>query len=129
MSGKRIESVLILVAHGSRDPLWRGSLERLAERVGAQLPSEEVRVAFMQFEGPTLQEVVSEAAGAGRTDLRLLPLFMASAGHVDKDIKPLVEELARTYPGVKLDLMTPVGEDDRFPLLLVDLSTNPSTPG
>lgn len=86
-------------------------------------------MAFMQFEGPTLQEVVSEAAEAGQTNLRLLPLFMASAGHVDKDIKPLVEELARTFPGVKLDLMTPVGEDDLFPLLLVDLATNPSTPG
>ena len=93
------------------------------------MPSEEVRVAFMQFEGPTLQEVVSEAVGAGQTNLRLLPLFMASSGHVDKDIKPLVGELARTHPGVKLDLMTPVGEADLFPLLLVDLATKSSNPG
>ncbi|MFH1764768.1 MAG: CbiX/SirB N-terminal domain-containing protein [Gemmatimonadota bacterium] len=121
--------MLILVAHGSRDPLWRGTLEKLAESVGAGMPSEEVRVAFMQFEGPTLQEVVSEAAGAGQTNLRLLPLFMASAGHVDKDIKPLVAELARAHPGVKLNLMAPVGEDDLFPRLLVDIATKPSTPG
>jgi len=121
--------MLILVAHGSRDPLWRGSLQLLAERVGAQMPSEEVRVAFMQFVGPTLPDVVEEAARSGQTVLRLLPLFMATAGHVDKDIKPMVRELARAYPGVRLEMMTPVGEDDLFPRFIVDIAANPSTPG
>ena len=36
---------------------------------------------------------------------------MASAGHVDKDIKPLVAQLAEAYPEVHLELLTPVGED------------------
>ena len=121
--------MLILVAHGSRDPLWRGSVETLAETVSAQMPSEEVRVAFMQFEGPTLTDVVEEAARSGKTTLRLFPLFMASAGHVDKDIKPLVADLAKAHPAVKLELMTPVGEDDLFPGLIVEMATNPSTPG
>ncbi len=61
----------------------------------------------MQFEGPTLPEVVAEAVRSGQTDLRLLPLFMASAGHVDKDIKPLVDELARSYPGVEAGALDP----------------------
>jgi len=121
--------MLILVAHGSRDPLWRGSVETLAERVSAQMPSEEVRVAFMQFEGPTLTEVVEEVTRSGNTSLRLLPLFIASAGHVDKDIKPLVADLAKAHPAVKLELMTPVGEDNLFPSLIVEIATNPSTPG
>jgi sirohydrochlorin ferrochelatase len=54
---------------------------------------------------------------------------MASAGHVDKDIKPLVADLARAHPAVKLELMTPVGEDDLFPGLIVEIATNPSTTG
>jgi sirohydrochlorin cobaltochelatase len=122
--------MLILVAHGSRDPYWRSSLETLAEMVSARMPSEEVRVVFMQFDGPTLPDVVEEAARSGQpSTLRLLPLFMASAGHVDKDIKPLVDELARAHPAVRLELMTPVGEDDLFPGLIVDIAANPSTPG
>jgi sirohydrochlorin cobaltochelatase len=121
--------MLILVAHGSRDPLWRDSLETLAELVSIRMPSEEVRVAFMQFAGPTLPDIVGEAARSGQTLLRLLPLFMASAGHVDKDIRPMVDELVRAHPEVKLELMTPVGEDDLFPGLIVDIATNPSTLG
>ena len=114
--------MLILVAHGSRDPLWRNSLHSLAEEVGTRLPSEEVRLAFMQFEGPTLPEVVEDAVRAGHKSFRLLPLFMASAGHVDKDIKPLVTDLVRKYPEAKFDLMIPVGEDDLFPRLISDIA-------
>ncbi len=121
--------MLILLAHGSRDPVWRSSLETLAETVKARIPSEEVRVAFMQFEGPALPEVVEDAVRSGHTILRLLPLFMASAGHVDKDIKPLVGELALAHPEVRLELMTPVGEDALFPGLIADIATNPPTPG
>ena len=117
--------MLILVAHGSRDPLWRRSLHTLAEAVKTRLPGEDVRVAFMQFDGPNLSEVVAEGIQSGEEDLRLLPLFMASAGHVDKDIKPLVAELARIHPNANLTLMTPVGEADLFPALIVDLSTQP----
>jgi len=121
--------MLILLAHGSRDPFWRDSLEGLAESVRAQMPPEEVRVAFMQFEGPALPDVVEDAVRSGHTILRLLPLFMASAGHVDKDIKPLVGKLALAHPEVHFELMTPVGEDALFPGLIADIATNPQTPG
>jgi len=50
-------------------------------------------------------------------------LFMASAGHVDKDIRPLVEKLALAHPELELDLMTPIGEEERFPTLIVDILT------
>jgi sirohydrochlorin cobaltochelatase len=113
--------MLILVAHGSRDPRWRESLHALTEAVAARLPSEEVRLAFMQFEGPTLPETVEKAVQSGSTRLRMLPLFMASAGHVDKDIKPLIAQLARSYPDVEMTLLTPVGEDDLFPRMIADL--------
>jgi sirohydrochlorin cobaltochelatase len=121
----RDKPLLILVAHGSRDPAWRGSLFALTETVQAKLEHEGVRVAFMQFDGPSLQDVVEEAVQSGHRTLRLLPLFMASAGHVDKDIKPLVAELAGAHPTIDMKLMTPVGEDDLFPDLIVDIATGP----
>ena len=120
--------MLILLAHGSRDPLWRNSLHALSDAVGARLHDEAVRVAFMQFDGPTLPEVVEEGIRSGTASFRLLPLFMASAGHVEKDIKPLVAELAGRHPEVELTLMTPVGEDGLFPSLIVDINSELSAP-
>jgi sirohydrochlorin cobaltochelatase len=84
---------------------------------------EEVRLAFMQFDGPTLPEVVEGAVSRGARRLRLLPLFMASAGHVDKDIKPLVEELSSLHPDVHFEVLTPVGEDALFPGFLTEIAS------
>jgi sirohydrochlorin cobaltochelatase len=121
--------MLILIAHGSRDPVWRGSLEALTQSVGDSLPREQVRLAFMQFTGPTLPEVVREGLAAGHGEFRILPLFMASAGHVDKDVKPLVEELAAAHPEARLEVMTPLGEDRLLPHLIVDIANRFSTQG
>ena len=106
--------MIILIAHGSRDQRWRQSLETLAERVQGGDPAGEVRLAFMQFTGPTLPEVVEEGWSRGIREFRLLPLFMATAGHVDKDIRPMVTELARRFPQGRLELLTPIGENHLF---------------
>ena len=121
--------MLILVAHGSRDPRWRESIHTLKKAVQDGLSEKEVEVAFMQFDGPDLPEVVEKAAEAGHRSLRLLPLFMASAGHVDKDIKPLVAELSEKHPDMDLVVLTPVGEDPLFPNLIVDIVQGSSALG
>ena len=110
--------MLILMAHGSRDPQWRKSLAELAAAVQSGSPGEEVRLAFMQFSGPMLPTVVEEAWERGISEFRILPLFMASAGHVDKDIRPLVAELAERFPAVRFDILTPIGEDPLFQELI-----------
>jgi sirohydrochlorin cobaltochelatase len=113
--------MLILLAHGSRDPAWRDSLHALAKAVETKLAGGKVEMAFMQFDGPTLPEVVEKAIATGEKRLELFPMFMASAGHVDKDIKPLVAELAQAHPGVRFNLMTPVGEAPLFPGLIATI--------
>ena len=110
--------MFILIAHGSRDPEWRRSLENLTEALQSALAAEEVRLAYMQFDGPTLRAVVEEGRILGIRNFRLLPLFMASAGHVDKDIRPLVGELAQEYPDTVLHLLPPVGEHPHFAQLV-----------
>ena len=79
----------------------------------------------MQFDGPTLAEIIRDGVADGHDSFQILPLFMANAGHVDKDIKPLVNELAVEHPHVDLRLMTPVGEDELFSGLIVDIITRP----
>ncbi len=106
--------MIVLIAHGSRDPRWRKSLEDLAASVKEPAGSKGVGLAFMQFDGPTLPDVIEEGVADGVTEFFLLPLFMASAGHVDKDIRPLVEELRGRFPQTHLELLTPIGEEPLF---------------
>jgi len=110
--------MLILVAHGSRDHEWRRSLATLAGAVQSDTPGEEVGLAYMQFTGPTLPELVEGAWKNGTRTFRILPLFMASAGHVDKDIRPLVAGLRKRYPEGTIERLPPVGEHPLFHALI-----------
>jgi sirohydrochlorin cobaltochelatase len=116
--------MMILIAHGSRDPRWRASLERLADVVQQESPGSEIRLAFMQFTGPTLPEVVEEGWSRGVKDFRLLPLFMATAGHVDKDIRPLVAGLAERFPEGRIELLAPIGEHALFHELVTRIAND-----
>jgi sirohydrochlorin cobaltochelatase len=116
--------MLVLIAHGSRNASWRGSLERLTASVQAGSPDEEVRLAYMQFAEPSLQEIVDEGVARGVSTFRFLPLFMASAGHVDKDIKPMVADLVRQFPEVTMEFLGPLGENSRLPSLILKIANN-----
>ena len=40
---------IILVGHGSRDPLWRGPIEAVAARLAAQQPTVATRCAYLEL--------------------------------------------------------------------------------
>jgi siroheme synthase-like protein len=114
------DSVLILVAHGSRNPEWNAALEELVAGVAARVGGR-VRLAHSQFASPSLEEAVDRAAGDGARHLAVLPLFMTTLGQVDRLISPVVARLQQRHPDVQVELLPPVGQHQAFQELLVDL--------
>ncbi len=110
--------MLILIAHGSRDPRWRESVEKLTESLQADLGPDGVRLAYMQFATPTLMDVASEAIQSGATKIRVLPLFLTGDGHLVRDIQPLVDQLRKAHPSVEVTLLPSVGRHPLFQELL-----------
>lgn len=109
---------LVLFAHGSRDPRWREPFQRLADEVAERVGSGSVRLAFMEFEPPSLQRAVEEAIADGVGHIRVLPLFTAPGKHVREDVPRIVARARRTAPHARIDLLPPVGDDPRFADLL-----------
>ncbi len=111
---------LVLLAHGSRDPRWRQPFERLADTLATELGHERVRLAYLEFEGPTLGEVASEAVSDGVATLRVLPLFISAGAHVRRDAEALAA--AARIDGVDVEVLPAVGEDPRLADLLAELA-------
>lgn len=107
-------SLLIVIAHGSRNEHWRHSVERVIEAVDAGAGGGRVRVAYMELSPPTLMEVVSDGVRAGITRFRILPLFLATEGHVERDIAPLVDQVQAASPELTIDLLPPIGQHPEF---------------
>jgi len=112
----------VLIAHGSRDALWRSPIEAVRARVQALQPHCEVRCAYLELCPPDVTQTVAELAAAAVTRITLLPLFLGAGRHVREDLPRQVQALAASYPHVQLHLCPPVGEDERLIALLAQIA-------
>jgi sirohydrochlorin cobaltochelatase len=118
---------VVVFAHGSRDPLWRGPIEAVARAVEAAAPGTPVRCAYLELCEPNLPTAVAELAALGATVVRVLPVFFGMGRHAREDLPGLLADLATQHPGVQLAVLPTVGEDPRVTHLLAELALEDPT--
>jgi sirohydrochlorin cobaltochelatase len=91
---------LVLFAHGARDPSWSASLHALAAAIRTRAGGASVRVAFLELQSPTLTEALEAAASEGALRIHVVPVFWASAGHVENDLPPILASFRARFPQV-----------------------------
>lgn len=101
-----MKNFLILVAHGSKDPRWQKTFEDLKNRVS----NKNIKLSYMEFVKPSLMDMVTECVNDDAEIIKILPLFMAGGGHVDRDIPIQVNEAKVKYPNLKIETLKPIGE-------------------
>jgi sirohydrochlorin cobaltochelatase len=114
--------MLILIAHGSRDPRWRASVEAVTTALQDDLGVERIGLAYMDCTPPTLMDVAQEAVRRGVRRIRILPLFLAVEGHVERDVVPLVDQVRAAVGSLEIELLEPVGQMTPFRELLRQLA-------
>ncbi len=99
---------VVLVAHGSRSDAWAAPFRKLETAIQAACEPVPVTLAFMELCEPRL-EAVLENADSNIREVHVVPLFMSSGGHVDRDIGAIVEA-ARTKTSATIHLHAAIGE-------------------
>ena len=99
---------LVLLAHGSRDPHWTKSFEKLRNDLKNETKNGWVCLAFMELAAPSLEDAVAACIKDGVTMIRILPLFMAMGKHLEKDIPKQVERLAAQHEKINFKLLPSV---------------------
>jgi sirohydrochlorin cobaltochelatase len=117
--------MVIFIAHGSRDPHWRDSVAAMIESLRTDLGRDRVGLAYMDCSPPTLMDVASEAVRVGATSIRVVPLFLTEQGHVNRDIRPMVEQLRDEFQNVVVELLPPVGQHPLFGEVLREIALSP----
>ncbi|MEU7719331.1 sirohydrochlorin chelatase [Streptomyces tibetensis] len=107
--------VLLVIAHGSRDPRHAATVHALVRRVRATRPDVRVETGFLDFNVPSVQGVLESLAVQGVRDVVALPLLLTRAFHAKADI-PAV--LADAPPQLRIHLADVLGPS---PLLLAAL--------
>ena len=116
---QQAQAAIILLAHGSRDPLWRAPIEAVA----AHITDRPVRCAYLELCGPPLTEAAAQLIATGATHITVAPLFLGMGKHAREDLPRLIAQLRAAHPGVQFHVQPAVGEDARVVQLLAHIAT------
>ena len=84
--------VLFVIAHGSRDPRHAATVRALVRRVRAQRPGLRVETGFLDFNSPSVPEVLESLDAEGVRDVIALPLLLTRAFHAKADIPAVLSQ-------------------------------------
>ncbi|TWG06531.1 sirohydrochlorin ferrochelatase [Streptomyces brevispora] len=94
--------VLLVIAHGSRDPRHAATVRALTARVRALRPGLRVETGFLDFNAPSVPRVLerldAEEAGA----VVALPLLLTRAFHAKSDIPAVLREARSRLPRLRV---------------------------
>ncbi|MFF1763297.1 sirohydrochlorin chelatase [Streptomyces sp. NPDC058249] len=92
MRHQPVRPVLVVIAHGSRDPRHAATVHALVRRVRARRPGLRVETGFLDFNIPSVQGVLESLAAEGVRDVVALPLLLTRAFHAKADIPAVLRE-------------------------------------
>jgi sirohydrochlorin cobaltochelatase len=113
---------VIVFAHGSRDPLWRGPVEAVAHAIREADPAARVTTAYLELCEPDMPSAAGRLVAEGVQRVRVLPLFFGMGKHAREDLPLLMEQLRAAHAGVAFDLLPAAGEDPRLTALLARIA-------
>lgn len=102
-------SCLILLAHGSKNPEWAAPFRQLTADLRKELGNDAVYLCFLENAEPGMNEVAGEIMQTSVRQGRVLPMFMAKGAHFNEDMPALIAEIEALHPGLKLELLEPIG--------------------
>jgi len=102
-----MHDLMVLLAHGSSDKNWAETFFVLTNT--SRMKHDNVRLAFMELNPPSLSEVVRNAVQEGFTSITVLPLFLARGKHLKHDIPQQLTILENDL-GITTKLLPPIGE-------------------
>ena len=122
MSAAEQERGTILLAHGSRDPLWRQPMEAVAERIRQLAPAIQVRCAYLEITAPDLAASTADLVQRGVSFITIVPMFLGIGKHARDDLPVLLAALKASHPQVSFVLRPAIGEEARMIELLARIA-------
>ncbi|MGW1814785.1 sirohydrochlorin chelatase [Streptomyces sp. NPDC002125] len=94
--------VLLVIAHGSRDPRHAATVHALTARVRSLRPGLRVETGFLEFNAPSVPRVLERLAAEGADEVVALPLLLTRAFHAKADIPSVLREARARLPRLRI---------------------------
>ncbi|MFJ3974006.1 sirohydrochlorin chelatase [Streptomyces sp. NPDC090021] len=101
--------VLLVIAHGSRDPRHAATVHALTRRVRTLRPGLRVETAFLDFNAPRVEQVLAALHADGVREVVALPLLLTRAFHAKADVPAALSEALTRLPGLAVSVADVLG--------------------
>lgn len=102
-------TVLLGVAHGSKDPASQQVVEDLLRRAAALRPGLRTLPAYVDNASPSIRGALAALAAEGVDDVVVLPLLLTPASHSKTDVAASVQAGRLAHPRMRLRYGRPLG--------------------
>ena len=106
-------TVDIMLAHGSKDSMWRKSFEDLLEKSKKRSPKKIFLLCYLELCRPSLSETVQVLVDSYYkiSTINIHPIFLSAGVHFNEDIQKIVSDLKAIYPHLKFNVNDVVGNN------------------
>lgn len=102
MTSGDIQRGMLLVGHGTHQPLGAQQFLALAALVAARLPTVHVEPAFLEIQAPSIEQGLLKLIAAGAQQIAIVPVLLFAAGHARHDVPAAVKAVVREFPKIEV---------------------------
>ena len=113
---------IVLLAHGSRDPLWRLPMQQVAARMREHDADVLVTCAYLELAQPDMATATAHLLAQGARSICVVPMFLGVGQHVREDLPRLIADVKALHPHIELTLRPAIGEDSRMVDLMAQIA-------
>ena len=104
---------VLVIAHGSRAKETELDLKEIVDMAAEKITDVYIEYAFMQLSDRTIESGVAALAEKKVTEIKIVPYFLFMGIHMQEDLPNIVGEIMKNYPGIKMVMGEPIGNDKR----------------
>src|SRR5689334_11622509 len=105
---------LIALAHGSRDPRSKATIEALVAETRAMRPDLRIEMAFLDHVRPSFETCVNKLVRARFEEIVVVPLLLSEAYHAKVDVPGVIAEATARHEGLRIRATRVLGLEPAF---------------
>jgi len=118
--GVRMQTAMLLMAHGSRIPEANQAVHEIAALVKEMSGYDIVEVSFREQHAPNIQQGIDACVAQGAERILLIPYFLYMGAHVLEDLPAELEEARHRHPRVEMAMGKHLGVHRKLAEIVVE---------
>jgi sirohydrochlorin ferrochelatase len=100
---------ILYIGHGTRSKKGAQEARDFLNGIIGKSAAPIQEISFLELAEPSIGEAYENCIRRGASSIRVVPIFLLSAGHIKEDIPDILRELQNNFPHIPVEVADPFG--------------------